>query len=131
MRGCSEEEVAQTNEVAADEAAAEEISFNDDAIIEEPDIVGEVPGVVASIDEKGVAVEGIVEISKSKIEELIINNTKEDVKNIAYELVPGLAKDPIAKIVPEAVEKVSEACRRDSKGGYRSGRRRHHREDSR
>ncbi len=100
-------EEIQIDEVKEDETAADEISFNDDAVIEGADIPVEMPGVVASVDEKGVAVEGIVEISKSKIEELIINNTKEDIKNIAYELVPGLAKEPIAKIVPEAVDKVS------------------------
>ena len=58
------------------------------------------PGVVASVDEKGVAVDGIVEISKSKIEELIINNTKEDVKNIAYELVPGSCQRPYCEDSP-------------------------------
>ncbi|MBE9531616.1 MAG: response regulator [Proteobacteria bacterium] len=101
------EEVAMSNEAAEELSAVEEISFNDDAVIEGSDVAVEMSGVVESVEEKGVAVDGIVEISKSKIEEMILNNTKEDVKNIAYELVPGLAKEPIAKIVPEAVDKVS------------------------
>lgn len=103
-----EEEIVQIDEPAREEVAPDEISFNDDAVIEELNTDNERPGVAASVEKKGVAVEGIVEISKSKIEELIINNTREDVKSIAYELVPGLVKDPVSKIVPEAVKRASE-----------------------
>ena len=120
-------------EGATENAGTDEISFNEDDIIEEHELVepelaepedidplvvepelaeplkvDEAPAVEKNVDMKGAAVEGIVEISKSKIEELILNNTKEDIKEIAYELVPGLAREPIAAIVPEAVQRAAE-----------------------
>jgi CheY-like chemotaxis protein len=139
-----DEQIGEQIEEPATESGPGEISFNEDAVIEDNSFTESVPeeqelleslvaepeltepelsepklvepepqevekvAALNNVDKKGVAVEGIVEISKTKIEELILKNTKEDVKEIAFQLVPGLAKEPIAQIVPDAVQKAAE-----------------------